>query len=391
MATSKAVPSAKAPAAKKSTTSFTDRLVKRFKDENTVTFKSIDNFGNVNSWISTGSPSLDYHLNTWGYPSGIIEMRGVSKSGKTTLSLHAMKIAYQINPDVIIVILSTERRDNKPYAKQIGVPLDKVIVHQVTTIEQVFNRIQQTITEVELMWKEEEREGKPKFIFVWDSLGASIAEQERKKMVSAAEEDTADHANAAMAAAAKATKRGLRFMVGQVYDRDICFYIINHTYDKIGSFTGGQESYGGKAIQFMPTMRLEATFTGQVKIGEVKVGQTTKVTVIKSDYTSDLAPHEIEIGYGLGLILTEDDMEFGVEAGYVKRAGLMNKNGTPKKGAQGYSFMNGKLEWHDRKGLYELYRTKNKFLQVLIRKLTKTVHDKVLAKRDAAMAVGDEE
>lgn len=350
--------------------SFTDRLVKRFNDERTVAFKNVDSFGAVGNWISTGSPSLDFHLNTLGYPTGIIEVRGVSKSGKTTLSLHAIRNACANDPHAIVVILSSERRDNKPYAKQIGVPVSRVIVHQVENIEDVYNKVQQTITQVEVMWKEEEMEGKPTFLFVWDSLGATISAAEQKKMALSAEKDDVDVGNATMATAAKANKRGMRYIVGQVYNRNICFYIINHSYPKIGSFIPGRESYGGEAIQYMPTLRLEATYTGHVKIGKEKIGQTTDIGVIKSDYTSSLDKHEIEIGYGLGLILTEADMKFGLEGGYVT-----------KNGKTGYSFMNGKLAWGDRRELYSLYEQRNKFLEILVKRLTRTVHEKVLAAR----------
>ena len=60
----------------------------------------------------------------------------------------------------------------------------------------------------------------------------------------------------------------------KIYDKDIWFIIINHTYDNIGGFAGGKTSYGGNGIEYMPTMRLNITRTGFVKLREVKRGQS---------------------------------------------------------------------------------------------------------------------
>lgn len=347
-----------------------NKIVQKSNDEDLMVFDDVDVFTEVDFWTSTGSPTLDLHLNTFGIPSGIIEVRGGSMSGKTTLSLHLIN-NLQKDDNAVICILSSERRDNKVYAEQIGIDTRNIIISRVSTIEDVFNKVEQIITTVEEVWQEDEREGKPKFLFVWDSLGATISAQEKKKMKESAEKDSEDSYTAAMGSAARAIKRGLRFMTGQVYDKNITFLVINHVYDKIGSVVGAKESYGGNGIKYHCNMRLEFKSTGDIKIRDEKRGQNGKVKIVKSDFSKTKDEVAIEIGFGLGFILTEDDIKLGIEAGILE-----------KFGKTGASFMKGKLKWKSRPELYQLYEEKNKLLKLLTNKLTKLAHQKVKESRN---------
>ena len=116
------------------------RLQQQFDSKKTFRFADVDPFQDVGSWISTGSPTLDLALNTLGFPTGVIEVRGASQSGKTTMSLQAMKTAIDYMGDrAVVSILSSERRDNLAYAAQMGVPVDQIILHRIKTIEDVKN------------------------------------------------------------------------------------------------------------------------------------------------------------------------------------------------------------------------------------------------------------
>ena len=112
--------------------SIIDKIVDRFNSEDVIKFSDKDGFKDVKSWAHTGSPTLDYNLRTFGLPTGIIEIAGKSRSGKTTLGLMAMKYFLQENPeDGIAVILSSENRDNKDYALQLGLPVHRIIIIKV--------------------------------------------------------------------------------------------------------------------------------------------------------------------------------------------------------------------------------------------------------------------
>ena len=59
-----------------------DAIVKKFNNEDVIKFADKDGFKEVKSWAHTGSPTLDFNLNTFGLPTGIIEIAGKSRSGK---------------------------------------------------------------------------------------------------------------------------------------------------------------------------------------------------------------------------------------------------------------------------------------------------------------------
>jgi len=352
-----------------------EKLVKKFDENKTFKFSDVDIFSEESAWISTGSPYLDYMLRTLGYPTGIIEMRGKSQSGKTTLSIHAMiNCIKEYQERAIVVILSSERRDNKIYARQLGLDTTSVILHRVKTIEDVFNKMKQTVNEVRALINDE-KEGidikRPRFLFIWDSLGQTVAAQEKKKMNQRAEatNEKDSEGQAAMGSAARALSIGLRDVVGLTDEEDLTLFIVNRAYENIGS--AGKTSYGGQAITFYPSIRFDLVRIQGLNFtqdGE-EMGQITQVIPFKTDFDRPKKKIIVEIGYGLGIVLSSYDIDMGFEAGILE------------KHDNGASFMNGKLKWRNRRQLYELYKEKNPLLKILIRKLTKIAHDKVLKER----------
>ena len=90
------------------------KLTARFNSDDVITFKKKDGFAEVKSWAHTGSPELNWNLRTYGLPTGIIEIAGRSRSGKTTEGLEAMKYFLDENPETgLACILSSEYLDNK--------------------------------------------------------------------------------------------------------------------------------------------------------------------------------------------------------------------------------------------------------------------------------------
>ena len=70
--------------------SIIDKLVSKFDSSDVIKFSDKDNFKEVKSWAPTGSPELEYNIGVLGLPTGMVEISGVSKSGKTTLGLLSM-------------------------------------------------------------------------------------------------------------------------------------------------------------------------------------------------------------------------------------------------------------------------------------------------------------
>jgi len=378
---------------------FLDRLQQQFDGGKTFRFGQVDPFQDVGSWVGTGSPSLDLQLGTFGYPTGVIEIRGVSQSGKTTMSLQAMKTAIEsMGERAVVSILSSERRDNLAYAAQMGVPVNQIILHRIKTIEDVKNKIFQTIRKAEAQltafFVEEGKDAKVKkdeledyvakrrsefgqlhFFFIWDALGQTVSAQELQKAEDNADKD--ETGMAALASASRALPNMLRSIKALEDDHNLTLMIINRAYDKIDG-TPGKKSYGGNAIELFPTMRLELTRIQGIKVGDEEVGQVSEVKVIKSDFGSPKQSFKIEIGYGLGIILNQDDIDFGIECGVLE-----------KFGQGGAIFTMGKkemLKWKTRRELYQLYTDRDPNLKILVKLLTSKAHARVKKERDDKLA-----
>jgi RecA/RadA recombinase len=360
----------------------TDKLIEKFDNTKVFKFEKLDPFSEESSWIPTYSPSLDLRLKTLGLPGGIIEVRGDSQAGKTTFSLMSMRGCLETYGErAVVIVLSSERRDNKPYAEKLGVDVSKVLIIRIKTIEDVFNKTKQTVDMVKKMIADGEikMEGKPKFFFTWDSLGNTVSRQEKETMeirskvveVKTKEDEKNETKSAAMASAARAISLGFRSIIALSDDIDITFLFINRSYENIEGH--GKTSAGGTAVTYYPCMRIELSRKEGIKFtqdGE-EMGQITLVNAFKTDFSRPKQKFAIEIGYGYGFVLTEDDLQIGFDAGILEKYG------------NGAKFMKGKLQWKSRRELYKLYEENNPFIKVLTKKLIKLAHAKVLEERQA--------
>lgn len=355
--------------------SLIDKIVKNFNSKDVIKFSEKDGFSEIPSWAHTGSPSLDYNLNTFGLPTGIIEIAGRSRSGKTTLGLVAMSDFLKNNENGIAVILSSENRDNKDYAIKLGLPIDRVIIVKIRFVEDMFMKVKVLLDDVTKLFNEEKL-GNPKFYFLWDSLGATLSKSEldtmeentktlTKKMEKG--EDIKDLKHEKIGAFAKSAKMFAKFLMGEMYSRVIHFVILNHQYETIGGMgMSMRKSTGGEWVELLPCIRLSMRLKKHEKIDEVEVAQITEVKVIKNDFGSRKRT-DIRILLGYGIILSQEDIDYALEVGILK-----------KESVKKVSFMNSKLTWSSPRELFKKYYEKNKFLPILEKKIMKSMHNDLL-------------
>lgn len=342
-------------------------------------FSEVDNFKD-NPWFHSGVPELDYNLGTLGFPKGMIEISGKSRSGKTTLGLAGMKhFLLTHSEDGIALILSSEYRDNKYYSEKIGVDTNRVLIYQILFVEDMFLTLSNFIQLVNDEFAKEKR--KPKFYFLWDSIGATISkseieatEENMKKMEKLAKEGKREELNGLklkaekMGAFPKESKKFAKFIVSKVYSNAITMVMINHIYDSMNGM-GGQKSFGGSWIEYMPTIRLRMKLLKSIQLDDITVAQLSDITVIKNDFGSRRTT-TAEILLGKGFVLSEKEIAFAVDQGIVE-----------KKGARKHSFMNDKLVWSTPRELYKLYEDDNKLLKILHKKVVEAYHNKVKKER----------
>ena len=359
--------------------SIIDKIVKKFNSEDVIKFSEKDGFKDIKSWAFTGSPSLDYNLRTFGLPTGIIEIAGKSRSGKTTLGLMAMKYFLKENPDEgIAVILSSENRDNKDYALQLGLPVDRIIIVKIKYVEAMFMQVKKLIRDTDEILKEEKM--KPKFFFMWDSLGATLSKSEldtmeentrriTKELEKGSEVENIELKNEKMMAFAKEAKKFAKSIMSEMYTHVIHFVMLNHQYDNTapGSFVTTRKSTGGEWVELLPCLRLSMKLKCHEKIDDVEVSQITEVKVVKNDFGSRKKT-DIRILLGYGIILSQEDIDYALESG------ILNKEGAKK-----ISFMGGKLTWNSSREFFKHYYEHDKFLRVLCNKIKKSMEGDLIA------------
>lgn len=368
--------------------SIIDKIVQKFNSEDVIKFSDKDGFKDIKSWAHTGSPTLDYNLRTFGLPTGIIEIAGKSRSGKTTLGLMAMKYFLQENPDDgIAVILSSENRDNKDYALQLGLPVSRIIIVKVKYVEAMFMQVKKLIMDADEVMKEMKM--KPKFFFLWDSLGATLSKSEldtmeentkrmEKELQRGTEVEDIELKNEKMMAFAKEAKKFAKSIMSEMYTHVMHFVMLNHQYEQSTMGVTTRKSTGGEWVELMPTLRLSMKLKNHEKIDDVEVAQITEVKVVKNDFGSRKKT-DIRILLGYGIILSQDDIDYALENSILK-----------KEGAKKVSFMNGRLSWSSPRELFNLYYEHNKMLKVLHNKIKKSMQSDLVALKES-LAKGLEE
>lgn len=372
------------------TKSIIDKIVQKFNSEDVIKFSDKDGFKDIASWAHTGSPTLDYNLHTFGIPTGIVEIAGMSRSGKTTLGLIAMKNFLKENPeDGIAVILSSENRDNKDYALQLGLPVSRIIIVKVKYVEAMFMQVKKLVMDTDEIMKPLKL--KPKFFFLWDSLGATLSKSEldtmeentkrmEKELQKGSEVEDIELKNEKMMAFAKEAKKFAKSIMAEMYTHIMHFVMLNHQYDNTapGSFITTKKSTGGEWVSLFPTLRLSMSLVKHEKIDDVEVAQITRVKVVKNDFGSRKAT-DIRILLGYGIILSQEDIDYALETGILQ-----------KEGAKKVSFMKGKLSWSSPRELFKLYQEHNKLLTVLHNKIKKSMQNDLIALKKS-LANGIEE
>lgn len=340
-----------------------NKLTAKFNSDDVITFKKKDGFSEIKSWAHTGSAELNWNLRTFGLPTGIIEIAGRSRSGKTTEGLEAMKYFLAENPETgLACILSSENRDNKDYAIQLGVDISRVVIIKIRYVEQMFVRVSKFVKDAHALFEETDIKEKPRFFFLWDSLGATLSKAEYDALranvenmdkAAAKGEELEKLQEPKMMAFAKSAKMFAKGLVGLCYTNVIHFVILNHQYEQNVMGVTSRKSTGGEWVELMPTLRLQMRVTEMKKIDDVEVAQISEVKVIKNDFGSRQKTY-IRILLGYGIILSEEDIEYAVERGIIQK---------PSKTV--YAFMNGKLKWKSDRELYQLYYDQNPLLATL--------------------------
>ena len=268
--------------------------------------------------IPTGIISLDIALGG-GIPRGrIIEIYGPESSGKTSLSSY---IVGQIQKrGGLAAYVDAEHAFDPEYAKTLGVQLEDLLVSQPDTGEQALE-ITETLVRSNAV-----------DVIVIDSVAALVPRAEIE----------GEMGDSMMGVQARLMSQALRKLTGAISKSKTTVIFINQIRMKIGVMFGNPETTtGGNALKFYASVRMEIRRKEQIKEGDVVVGVSTGVKIVKNKVAPPFRTALFDFIYGQGISREGDLLETGVEHEVVRKSGAWyymgeDKLGQGKEGAREY-------------------------------------------------------
>jgi recombination protein RecA len=248
--------------------------------------------------ISTGSLGLDIAIGG-GYPRGrIIEVYGPESSGKTTLTLHAIREVQRAGGAAAFI--DAEHALDVSYARAIGVDCSRVLVSQPDNGEQALE-IAETLA----------RSGAVELVVI-DSVAALVPKAEIE----------GDMGDPHMGLQARLMSQALRKIPGVAHRTSTTLIFINQLRQKIGVTFGNPETTtGGNALKFYASLRLDVRRAGQIKSGDETIGVRTRVKVVKNKLAPPFREAEFDLRWGGGIDLAGEVLDQAVALGVVEKSG----------------------------------------------------------------------
>ena len=255
--------------------------------------------------IPTGSLSLDIALGGQGVPRGrVIEVFGPESSGKTTLALHVAAQAQKQGG--IAAMIDAEHAFDPSWGKKLGVELETLLVSQPNSGEEAMQICEMLI------------KSNAVDVIIIDSVAALIPRKELEGEIG----DT--H----VGLQARLMSQSMRKLTGAIAKSKTSVIFINQIREKIGVMFGSPETTpGGRALKFYSACRIDVRRIGQLKDGEVVIGQRVRAKIVKNKVAPPFRIAEFDMMHTHGISYEGDILDLGVKHGVVTRSGSWFKYG----------------------------------------------------------------
>src|SRR4051812_1283031 len=260
--------------------------------------------------ISTGSLSLDIALGGRGLPRGrVIEVFGPESSGKTTLALHVAAQAQKGGG--IAAMIDAEHAFDPSWAKKLGIDLEMLLVSQPSSGEEAMQICEMLI------------KSNAVDVIIIDSVAALVPKKELDGEIG----------DSHVGLQARLMSQALRKLTAAIAKSRTVVVFINQIREKIGVMFGSPETTpGGRALKFYASCRVDVRRIGQLKEGEVVVGQRVRAKVVKNKVAPPFRVAEFDMMHTDGISYEGDILDMGMEQKIVGRTGAWFRYGEMQLG-----------------------------------------------------------
>ena len=242
----------------------------------------------VGEFISTQCPPLDLIMGG-GVPVGrMMEIYGDTSTGKTLVAEHILAETQAMGG--IAAMLDTEVAIDYGVAECVGIDIDNLIYSNPETVEEVFDVI------VDLVDAKREADPEGLMTIVWDSVAASSSneEMEKVKKEGLGARTVATHA--------RLISKMCRVAKQLIARERIALVMLNQTRALIGVMFGPNKStFGGRAIGYYSSVRLELALRSKIKSKGDVVGIVVRAFVAKNKIAPPFGKCNIPILFDIGV------------------------------------------------------------------------------------------
>lgn len=242
-----------------------------------------------------------------GLPRGLItEIGGDYSSGKTTLSFEFINAFLREDPNNAAMFIDAEHALSRDYMEAlIGENMDRVLIIQPLTIEEVFKSI---------IIATESGVG----LVVVDSVAAMMSAQEFGHGVD----------NKVIGTGARSISQGMKHILGPLRKTNTSLILLNQLRNKIGVMFGNPlQTTGGKAVEFYSSVRAMLTGyrakSGQEADSSGEVVSNQSILRIEKNKTAPpfRETEKFSIEYGKGIDFIQSNVELAIKEGLIEQGG----------------------------------------------------------------------
>ena len=256
-----------------------------------------------------GVASLDDILGGGLAKGRIIEIYGPESSGKTSLSLMAIAESQKLGGQCGFI--DAEHALDTDYAHKLGVDLPNLTITQPDYGEQALELLDRMV-ETGLF-----------SVIVVDSVAALTPKAELE----------GEMGESKIGLHARLMSQALRKITAKVHKTNTTVIFINQLREKIGVMFGNPEvTTGGNALKFYASQRIDVRKGPQIKEGDIVVGGTMRISVIKNKIAPPFRKTELKMYFNKGIDKMDDLLNLCEAKGIIKKGGSWYSYGDTKLG-----------------------------------------------------------